>query len=104
MHAARNLSVVSERQSAAEHVQSLSRPIIRTSKFVPSEAHKRMYELLGVNWVGHPEYKPNPRHSHNPDIYVPGRQEFLNHIAYRARVDRERNPAFRRAEAIRAVI
>jgi hypothetical protein len=103
MQAARTLSVVPERQALVA-AQSLSRPIIRTSTFVPSESHKRMYELLGVNWVGHPEYVPNARHSHNPDIYGPAREAFLNHIAYRARVDRERNPAFRRAEAIRAVI
>jgi hypothetical protein len=103
MKTARSLSVVPERE-AIDAAQSLSRPIIRTSKFAPSEAHKRMYELLGVNWVGHPDYVPKARHSFNPDIYVPARQDFLNRIAYCARVDRERNPAFRRAEAIRAAI
>jgi hypothetical protein len=104
MKTARSLSVVPEREAIAA-AQSLSRPIIRRpSSFVPTEGHKRMYELLGVNWVCHPEYVPKARHSFNPDIYGPARQDFLNRIAYCARVDRERNPAFRRAEAIRAAI
>lgn len=89
---------------SAVQAQSLSAPVIRRSTFVPSDAHQRMYEILGTRWVCHPEYNPIARHSHNPDIYVPARQEFLDLIAYRARVDREKNPAFRRAQAIRSLI
>ncbi|HDR9165220.1 TPA: hypothetical protein QDB28_005670 [Burkholderia vietnamiensis] len=94
---AKNLTVV--------HAEPLPRPLVRSkSTFVPTDAHKRMYKILGTNWVGHPDYQPNPRHSFNPDIYAPAREQFLSLIVHRARADRERNPAFHRAAAIRAVI
>lgn len=58
-------------------------------------------EYLGANWVNHPAYRYNPRHSTNQETYVPARQPYLLSIAVLARVDRQQNPAFARAEAIR---
>lgn len=58
----------------------------------------------GAALICHPAYQPVPRHSVNPDVYRPARQAFLDGIAARARRDREKNPAFQRAEAMRKAI
>lgn len=55
---------------------------------------------MGVNWVNHPDYKPNPRHSNNPEIYIPARREFLAYIKALAQIDREKNPMFQMVQAI----
>lgn len=55
---------------------------------------------FGSKIINHPEYKFNPRHSNNPEIYIPARQDYLNGIAFLAQVEREKNPAWRRAQAI----
>lgn len=55
---------------------------------------------MGANWVNHPDYKPNPRHSNNPEIYVPARREYLDQVKELARRDRERNPIFQMVQAI----
>jgi hypothetical protein len=60
------------------------------------EAKRRM----GTGWVGHPGYATNPRHSNNPEIYKPARQEYLNTIAQRAAADRHLNPAYETAQRI----
>lgn len=73
-----------------------------------SEALKARIEgvrmRMGPSLIGWPGYKTNPRHSFNPDIYTPARQEFLDGIAARAKADREANPAFIRAQAISATV
>lgn len=55
----------------------------------------------GAKLIGHPGYRFNPRHSNNPDIYIPARQGFIDKILAAAKRDREKNPAFQRAESIR---
>ena len=37
-------------------------------------------EYLGKNWVFHPQYQTNPRHSNDPHIYVAARQPYLQAI------------------------
>jgi hypothetical protein len=39
-------------------------------------------------------YVFNPRHSNNPEVYVPARKAFLAQIAEASKRDRERNPAY----------
>lgn len=53
-------------------------------------------ELLGQNWVGHPNYIPRPRHSTNPCSYIPARQPYLRAVALAAEADRLRNKFFNR--------
>lgn len=55
---------------------------------------------MGANWVNHPDYKANPRHSNNPEIYIPARREYLAYIKALARIDREKNPMFQMVQAI----
>jgi hypothetical protein len=59
---------------------------------------------LGKNWLFHPAYVPNQRHSNNPEVYRAARRPFLAEIARRAAADRERRRAFQNAEKIRAAI
>lgn len=61
---------------------------------------KRRY---GNRLIGHPGYAFNPRHSNNKDIYIPARANYLAAIATAAKRDREANPAFLRADAIRNI-
>lgn len=65
------------------------------------ESVKRRIQAVKETWgnklICHPAYQYNPRHSHDRDIYGPARQPFLNGIAERARLDREKNPAYQRA-------
>ena len=58
-------------------------------------------EHLGVSWVKHPAYVTNPRHSNNQDIYAHARKPYLLRVAGAALADREKNPAFIRAEKFR---
>ena len=59
---------------------------------------------LGADWTLHPDYVFRPRHSNNPDIYVPARASFLAGIAGRAAADRARNPAWHTAERVRTAL
>lgn len=59
---------------------------------------------LGANWIGHRGYQFNPRHSNNPDIYAPARKDYLKQVGHLAFVDRQRNPAFLRANQIRKAL
>ena len=61
-------------------------------------------EFLGTNWVRHPDYKFNPRHSNNADIYAQARQPYLTKVIAAAAQDRLGNPAFTRAEIIRRAV
>ena len=64
---------------------------------------KECREANGAKLIGHPDYRFNPRHSNNPDLFVPARAKFLAAIRSAAAADRERNPAFIRANAIRNI-
>lgn len=57
---------------------------------------------LGTNYVLHPAYRGNPRHSLNPDIYGPARAMFLASIASNALADRQRNPMWHLANRMRS--
>lgn len=65
------------------------------------EKIKREY---GAKLICHPDYVPTPRHSNNPEIYVPARAAYLASIAAAAKRDRERNPAYIRAQQWRELI
>ncbi len=58
---------------------------------------------MGKKLICHPDYVPNPRHSHNPEIYRPARAHYLAAVAEVAQRDRERNPAYQLAQRIRAI-
>lgn len=62
---------------------------------------KREY---GAKLVCHPDYVPNPRHSNNPEIYIPARAAYIAQIKEAARRDRERNPAYILANKIRNIV
>jgi hypothetical protein len=59
---------------------------------------------FGSRILSHPDYKFNPRHSNNPEIYIPARQDYLNGVAFLAQVEREKNPAWHRAQAIQTTL
>lgn len=59
---------------------------------------------LGKRWISHPDYRFDPRHSNNPDIFNAARQPFLANVRLAASADRNRNPAFLRAEQIRITL
>lgn len=77
-------------------------PTLALSSLETKRADARAY--LGARWVKHPAYQFDPRHSNNPDLYVSARQRFLQSVTSAARRDREANPAFIRAEHIRAAL
>lgn len=56
---------------------------------------------LGTNYVLHPDYRGNPRHSLNPDIYGPARAVYLATIASNSLADRQRNPMWHLANRMR---
>lgn len=43
---------------------------------------------LGENYVLHPKYRTNPRHSTNPAAYVPARAPYLLAVKMAAEADR----------------
>lgn len=67
-------------------------------------ARCRSIRMLGERWVGHPQYRFNPRHSNNPDLWAQARAQFLAQIALAAADDRAKNAAFHRAERFRAAV
>ena len=48
--------------------------------------------FLGTRWVGHPDYKFDPRHSPDQRLYVPARQPYLRSIEKAAAASRLSNP------------
>lgn len=49
-------------------------------------ARERIKQLLGENWVLHPNYKPRPRHSTHREVWVPDSVLFKVHVdAFNAR-------------------
>lgn len=77
---------------------------IEAESLAVHEARHAAVRRLGTRWLNHPDYRFNPRHSHDPEVYRPARQPFLDAIAERARCDREANPAWQRAERFRAAL
>ena len=86
------------------------RMVVRPDRQEPQATpyiQQRLSEIkseMGAKLICHPNYVPNPRHSHNPEIYQPARADYLASIAAAAQRDRERNPAFHLANGIRNVI
>lgn len=68
------------------------------------EARIAFIKRMGTNWLHHPAYVPNPRHSPFASIYREARKPFLAEIAANAAADRKRNPAFKNAEKVRVAI
>lgn len=67
-----------------------------------SLANKRLAAkvYLGRNWVFHPNYQPTPRHSNDPNIYVPARQQYCRDVSAAAAAAREANPFFTGRKAL----
>lgn len=68
------------------------------------EARLAAIKRLGKEWVKHPAYAFNPRHSHNPEVYQEARKPFLADIARRAAADRERRESFQSAQRVRVAL
>jgi hypothetical protein len=68
------------------------------------EARLAAIKRLGKNWVKHPAYTFNPRHSHNPEVYEEARAPYLADISRRAAADRERRESFQSAQRVRVAL
>lgn len=68
------------------------------------EARIAAIKRLGKNWVKHPAYTFNPRHSHNPEVYEAARAPYLSAISRAAAADRERRESFQSAQRVRAAL
>lgn len=83
-------------------------PAVKEPRRVPSEPqhiHDARWEALkrlGTNAVCHPAYVFNPRHSNDPQVYMPAREPYLSAIARRAAEANARNPIWREQERVRA--
>ena len=64
----------------------------------------RSIRALGTRWILHPAYVPSARHSNNLELWAAARSKYLQSIADAAKRDRERNPAFHRAQAVVAAV
>lgn len=58
----------------------------------------------GKRLTSHPQYKFNPRHSNNPDAYIPARRHYQNYIQANAAMDRQNNPAWHRAQTLNSAL
>jgi hypothetical protein len=85
-------------------IQVQERAVIRWGNARPTMAERLAAALqyLGTNRLGSIGYKFNPRHSNNPDIYMPARTAYIAEIEAAAARDRSSNPAFIRAQAVAA--
>lgn len=61
-------------------------------------------DYLGAKWVCHPGYRYSTRHSNDPTVFVQARQQYLHEVSLAARLDREINSAFIRAENLRTAL
>lgn len=59
---------------------------------------------LGDRWQGHPRYVFVPLHSTHSNIWRPAHLAFWASVHVNAMKDREKNPAFQRAQAVRAAV
>lgn len=87
----------------AEQAVSLPERIESEALYI-HEARIDAIKRLGRNWLKHPAYCFNPRHSHNPEVYEEARRPFLADIARRAAADRERRESFQSAQRVRAAL
>lgn len=55
---------------------------------------------LGKSWVAHPEYRFNPRHSTNLDVWAKAREIYVAAVRIAAKMSRERNPAYIRTQTL----
>lgn len=79
-----------------------SMPVIPQSDYL-TQKRRQVLSDMGTNWVNHPDYKPNPRHSTSPEVYTPARREFVEQIKLLAQADRMKNPAYIKARAILSI-
>lgn len=96
-----SLVVVGRRENRIT-VKNTPRKVV-ASPYIEKTLEKIKREC-GAKLICHPDYVPTPRHSNNPEIYVPARAEFLASIAAAAQRDRENNPAYIRAKQWRELI
>jgi len=59
---------------------------------------------LGVNWLMHPDYAYNPRHSYDPEVYQAARAPYLAHVAALAAADRSGRRDYQTAQRVRAAL
>jgi hypothetical protein len=59
---------------------------------------------LGERWVRHPNYRFTPLHSMNPEVWKPAHAEFWARVHADAAAARDLNPAFGRAQRVRAAV
>lgn len=79
-----------------------SEPVVTAAQGGLDAKRNAAKEIIGERWVNHPAYIFTPRHSNTPAVYGPAREAFIAQVKDLARADREANPAFIRAETIRA--
>lgn len=89
--------------AAPREVVRAKRQYRNASPYIEQQLAKIKSEY-GAKLICHPDYVPNPRHSNNPEIYVPARAAFVASIAAAAQRDRERNPAYILANKIRNIV
>ena len=68
------------------------------------EARLIAVKRLGRKWLRHPAYQFDQRHSNDSNVYQNARAGYLAQVARAAAADRAKNPAFIRAQAVRAAI
>lgn len=68
------------------------------------DARVKAVKVLGKNWQLHPDYVLNPRHSTDAGVYVAARQPYLELVKRLAAADREKTPAFQRAQGVRTAL
>jgi hypothetical protein len=56
---------------------------------------------LGPRWLNHPDYVFQPRHSINPEVWLPARLLFIERVRAAAAESRARNAAHARTVAVR---
>ena len=67
---------------------------LATQTFSLEGKRQQALAYLGANYINHPSYQFNPRHSVNRETYELARSGFLLGIAQAAFNDRQRNPLF----------
>lgn len=87
----------------AEQASPMPRRIESEAQHI-HEARMAAIKRMGRNWVKHPAYTFNPRHSHNPEVYEAARAPYLSGISRAAATDRERRESFQSAQRVRAAL
>lgn len=97
------MKATSFRLIQAEQISTLPRRIESEPQHI-HDARVAAVKRLGRNWVLHPAYTFNPRHSHNSDVYQEARKPYLAAIAATAAADRERREHFQSARRVRVAL